>query len=201
MVTLRGNRGITLLQVLVVGTLGVIAAITLARVVSSTSKINAEVTDKISTESSVIEAQKFVRRLGRVAKDCTHVTTSGESLECNVDFNKPPTGVVTKIRFIMRSGLFAYQWATATPGVWKTKLTYTGVKNFTVCDSVQITNGTCSIESKALNKFIKTPSVRYFRYELDQVDGSRSEVGPLYSGAFYVRNPTPFGNGIVYQWD
>ena len=177
-----------------------LTALILTGVFSGVTKKAAAIQSRYETHQDLAEAQRFIRRLGRVAKSCV-ITSVGtnQALDCDVDFASPPKGVITKTRFVQNGSSLLYQHQEAG-SIWKTKATYRGIKSFSVCDAAKITAGSCALPGKSFEVFANTVSPRFFRFEILALDAKKGDKGERYHGAFYVRNPTPFGASIVYQW-
>lgn len=191
-------RGFSLLELVVVT--GLLAALVfgVSQVSGTGARALRRASDRAKLDTSLTLAQNLVRRIGRVASACRVVVVlSVTSLECDVDFGNPPTGVLTKTRFIPSGNSLLYQHNIS--GRWVNRLTYSGVNGFVVCDSNSMVAGTCPITPRGIANIANTGTNRFFRYQLSGDDSAQNLRSVSYAGAFYMRNPTPFPN-VVYQW-
>lgn len=178
-----------------------ITVLLLSSVLSSVTRQTVDLTKRNSSHQDLVEAQRFIRRLGRVSTVCNVVNVgSHKALECDVDFASPPSGKITKTRFIQDKDSLNYQHYNSASSRWETKTRYAPIQSFTLCDSAAIGAGTCTIPGKQFEVFANTATNRFFRYEILAEDSAKGEKGARFAGAFYVRNPTPFASSVVYQW-
>lgn len=195
-------RGMTLIELTIMGVLTSIlifgAIYSFDAIVRSSGKLSSLTT----RDSSLLTATKFIERLGKVATNCRkYQVDNKDTLECDVDFNVPATGSMTTVRFIQGTdngkNVLRYE-KKDSGGAWTLVLTYPQISSFRVCTGKEMSNGTCTIEPNKLN-VIGANSDRVFRYELIG-EGVGEAFQRTLRGAFFVRNPTPFGPDIVYQW-
>ncbi|MBI4403290.1 MAG: hypothetical protein HY537_03975 [Deltaproteobacteria bacterium] len=193
-------QGITLIELAVAALVGaLVLGMTgfLLTTALRSSQQQTGVGSKGDVELTLLQAQKFIRRLGRVASDCERVSSS--ELTCEVDFNIPPTGVTTTVRFILNGTDLLYEWCSNPPTctTWETKTTYPNISNFEVCDqSMLVPTNTCPIAPAMTNL---APSDNFFRYQLTGASTTATGFTFQYRSAFFSRNPTPFP-GVVFQW-
>lgn len=197
------TKGFTLIEVLIGGAVAAVVALIAVSFLSSSVRTFQVSQASSDEDTSLVLAQKFIRRIGRVASGCARVMVLGNpSLQCQIDFTSPPTGVLTPVRFLLLGETLTYQIQTA-PNVWTTRQTFPGMRDFTVCDSNQLTAGTCAILPASLNLAADTTNPRYFRYQLRGKESRRLATavqGHAYMGAFTARNPSAFDATASYHF-
>lgn len=188
------ERGFTLTEVSVAALLSGLNLLVLTSGLVFSSKFSSLTSENTNQAENLVVAERFIRRVGRVATACKKETVATiVALDCDVDKNSPPNGVLTKIRFIVGShGLLHQEWDENLK-TFKDKQKYSGISELIVCDSNDLKAGTCKIPGGE-NELAKN-SPRYFRYQLKSATSSL-EV----RSAFFVRNPSPFGAGISFEW-
>lgn len=187
------TSGMTLIEILLVSFLGGIIAVLSAYCINLTIRQYRE-NDALSQRSlEVASALQFILRIGRTANSC-QVPSAG-TLECEIDRERPAQGNISQYRFIVGgTGLEVYTYDNVN-SAWVLHRTFLDITGFNACDGTLMNSG-CTIQPPGLNTFGANRN-RYFRVWLSQV--SEEQTRELTS-AFFIRNPTPFGNEVVYQW-
>jgi hypothetical protein len=197
------NAGISLIEVIVGALLGV--GVVLIVAMSLSSSVKQERLGELQTNDriSLVLAQKHIRRVARVASSCsrTPVPGGGTALQCDVDFNIPPTGALTRVRFLPRGTSLRYEHREGA--AWVTKQTFPGIAAMVVCDPVMLAANRCPIQPAGLSTAAAPGSSRFFRYQLTSLEsrvGTLVTPGFLFSGAFTMRNPASFEPKVFYHY-
>lgn len=200
------NRGLTFLETLVAMVLGIFVILGGARVIKQAMKTQQKSASKRTSEVDLGLVHGHIIQIGRLANTCKKIAAS--ELECQVDFNIPPTGSLTKVRFILVGQNLLYE--RYVPGAWKEYLHYPNITTFEICDDEDMTQKRCLIEPTVINSqhaanltaLSPTPPGKFFRFRLVAevwiTEGKVQEFSPSIYGAFFTRNPAPLG--LVYQW-
>jgi len=133
-------------------------------------------------------------------------------LRCDVDFNVPPTGVTTPVRFVAANDVdqdgntipVVHYFRGVAPAA--PTLTYQNISAFILCGDDHINGGCCPIPSATTAQHVldlsdTTPADRFFLFylsaEAPQAQANLGHVASL-QGALWRRN----GVGVipVYQW-
>ena len=165
-------------------------------------------------ESDTLAALQHIRRVGRVARTCEKKGTAPDfNLECVVDFTVPSNGTLTTVRFIHVVDPRGQHWLEfqkihPTTGAWEMNTKYQGISSLILCndDDMDLPTGACPLlplllsQASTENNSVSRAS-RFFRYGLvGTAVGRVREIQINYQGAFFVRNPSPFGPNIFYQY-
>jgi len=204
------ERGFTLIEFLIAALL---SAIVLAGAVLGLQQAQTTLSQSNSTgeiEGETLAALQHIRRVGRVAQSCEKKGTAPDFyLECIVDSVTPSNGVTTSARFLRVGDALEYQVMTPpTGGAWETKATYRGIAAFILCDdaAMALPTGGCpllptTISEANTDNYSAGRTNRYFRYGLVGVAAGAVRAATIpYQGAFFVRNPSPLGPNIFYQY-
>lgn len=205
---MKTNKGFSLIEIVVC--LSIVGVLTYAAGRGmkgySTNAFNLDRAEV--TNSSLALASSLILKVGALASSSGSVCTStATTLSCEVDFNVPPTGLVTPVRFIVSningSSALLYQFQIA--GTWQTKLTFPNITSLEVCNegTMKAIPPTCSLPNAAItntfSSFAPSGLNRFFRYRLKSLV-SQGRVFSL-QGAFYVRNsPFDMATNTSYQW-
>ncbi len=138
-----------------------------------------------------------------VSSGCKMTTSS--SLDCSVDFDVPPSGQFTKVRFEKIGGRLFYLRDLNQDGILDINEAQMTIGNsdpisgyeiihFDICDNIERQSGNCTLEPPELN--VAMNGDRFFRFRI--IARSRAGCQVEYQSAFYVRNPAPVPN-LVYQ--
>lgn len=179
---------------------------------------------KAETQTNMkVEMAKLFRHImqvGRLSQGCQRTTGTSPAfvaLQCDVDFETPPAGNLTSVRFYYQTGQPFIQYQVQRAGNWVNTIKY-GERNnpilsFDLCPPSQMTatNPTCALKPTELSRNFgslsntqaaKTPSRdysrRYFRFAIGAE--ARKDAPPyVVQSGFFVRNPTDIG-AVAYQW-
>ena len=225
---MRNERGITLLELLVGLGLGGILTAMVIWGFNLRSHTSAALGQKSDVNTEMVLANRFIQRIGRAASLCRKpaaVQSLECQIDFTRPASGAMRWVRFLMVNNGTSNALEYQWDSNNDGAFTaTRMItrYSQIAALTVCDNAAMnpatTPGTCDLEPIALstlfhqyaNGTVAPPmggngrTSRYFRYRISSAavaagispDGPRVQVAQ--QGAFYRRNPTPFG--VPFQW-
>lgn len=209
------KKGFTLVELLVASFLGAVVIGLVAIGLRSFLKGRESIFTKGDLETQITALGQLILNMGRGAMDCT--SPSSTSLNCNVDFNVPPTGTTSAVSFSQTtvSGQTVVQYTRPgnAPQYYPELGTDGNITDFVICDCQDMKTGglstNCAIEPvKVSTQWASTVSNcssaavdRYFRFRIGAKSASfkTKDFQTQFQSAFYVRNPTIVSN-LVYQW-
>lgn len=209
------NRGLTLLELLIGASISVGTVFLVGRIMIGSTAAVSRVIGRSQVASDIGAMAGLIGRVGRVAQSCQKPAPS--TLQCNVDFNSPPTGSLTAVKFTvvaMPDGTQDLVYQKQVLSQWVTQIAAQNITQFTVCNDVDMRTGAsaCPIEPQAFNVRYADPSQgygetplpnRFFRFAISgkvNQPGSNSTPPVVIQtqSAFYLRNPGEYG--VAYQW-
>lgn len=192
------QKAITLVELLVglvVATIGIIFVIQAFKSQSSLSKAAVE---KQSATADLMEVAVRIQDVGRTARKCD--TIKGY-LRCQLDLNRPLSGVLGWVRFVIvnnpSESHLEYQKDTGTLGNFPS---YTLIQKFSnitelsVCGQTELTADTCNLEPTAFNAAYNGLGLwnRFFRFRLGKTyqEANQQTKTSHLQAAFFLRTST-----------
>lgn len=208
------KSGFSLLELLVVVTLGLVVVFVLSGVMTTAFRGSSAVTWKGDLETEITELAEHILKVGRFAQQCLKPQPS--TLECQVDFSAPPSGTTEKVHFILNGTSVSYEKEVS--GTWNLLLTYRDIAAFDICNDSDMTAGTCNLEPTGISlrhtanlsapppasgvpPSIATAANHFFRFRIVGRSQSKNatDFQGKYQSAFFVRNPSPQSD-LTYSW-
>ncbi len=205
------SKGLTLIELTVIGLIGIVVVFLVVIGLRSFMKGKENIFTKGDLETQITALGQQLLMVGRGATLCEKISTT--QLDCDVDFNVPPTGVVTRVSFQRKtiSGQDVIEFSRpGSQAQFYPELKSDGnITDFTICNCKDMTGDppTCNLEATKMNEAWKAVASsctkdtdRYFRFRVLAKSSSfkAKDFQTAFQSAFYVRNPTP--QGLVYQW-
>lgn len=209
------KKGFTLIELLVAGFLGAIVIGLVAIGLRSFVKGRESGFTKGDLETQITALGQLILTVGRGAKDCT--SPSSTALNCNVDFNVPPTGALSAVSFSQTtvSGQTVIQYIRPgnNPQYYPELGTDGNITDFVICDCQDMKTGgpptNCAIEpvnvstrwAATMSNCSSAAVDRYFRFRIRAKSTSfkAQDFQTHFQSAIYVRNPS-IVTDLVYQW-
>ena len=217
---MRSNRGMTLIEVVVAVAAMTLLAVGIGLIANQFLKSSVGLENSQLAKSSVQSLGAHILRLGRLAGSSptgagpTYHTCSvlANELDCEVDYNNPPNGNLTTVRFRFDAATKIVYFETqlvGPPVSWRTDLTYENITQFDLCGD---TAG-CTLLPAQLNTSYQTflanaatlpiAKNRFFRFHIRGAVQATGTVGAAagfvdYQSAFYVRNPPSFDAAAAF---
>ncbi len=200
---LKGNLGLTLLELLVSGALIGVISCAFGSGYFSLMKLQNNLLNRKDIDQELVRAFNDVLRVGRIAQNCVSLSKKGVWLECQVDMGTPPTGAnLTTFRFGMGN---KFQWQKQdSNGNFFPYMEYDFITDFEICDDARMEEG-CSILPANINtahliniKAVNSPTSpnHFFRFQF-KASTKKGEQRRIQS-SFALRHPAP--GGVIYQW-
>ncbi len=208
---MKSNRGIGIAETVIgLGIAGLVVFL-VVKVSRSGATSRASFTRKRSLEKDAAFALKQITQTGRIAKSCTRQSATSPAfvaLECDVDFDPIPKGVLTKVRFVKEAAQDKLRYEKWIGGVWDSQYEFgdatAKVTTFEVCDQAMMqSTPTCSIGSTAIGlryaavvAALPDRANRFFRVKI----GWEEKQGTLVlQTAFFTRQSSALG-ALAYRW-
>lgn len=208
------RRGIGLVETVVGLALAAMVTIFVVKMLKSRDSASTAFLGRRSVEKDAAFALKQITQIGRMATSCNRQAGTSPAfvaLECNIDFDPQPKGLLSKVRFIKTSQdkrLRYEKWNAAT-SAWDLQTAIGGeggsaVKTFEVCDQTMMSGTpTCAIGTTAIGKRYETVALadptragRFFRVRLEWED---KQFPFTVQTAFFSRQSSAPGDP-VYRW-
>ncbi len=200
------DKGFTLLETLIVMVLLSLATTLFLRVGGNQTFLSFLFSDRSAMEESVTALTDHILKIGRAASVVPGVSPSGcreaneTTLQCSVDFKRPPTGDTTEVRFRLDTVSHTVFYETLTDeelGTWSSGASYRHIKTVTFCGDTKMDSETCPLlprrisEQHAVNPTTENCFVRFHIVGAlsSQAESKIARRPFTVQAAFFVRNP------------
>lgn len=188
------NKGLTLIELIVVGLVATILVILVTRTHLISVRNQGAFLSRSDAESAVMELVEDILREGRLSTICRLGLTANPTLECQADFTNFPVGTLSTASFehVNNEIIFKREGNEFRR--------YRNISEFLICDEVALCDTSSACQTSLLPQEIftarrnsincVTPPMRFVRFRVGSTVSSQSEALRIQS-SFFTRHPLP----------